>query len=81
MIGVEKRKWVKCDYVNPLLFGEREESTWLPYAIAAGCMSNNHLWQDMGLASRIALSDLIKQNFPTLYEKKYRQHEVEKILL
>ena len=48
---------------------EREESTWLPYAIAAACMGNNHLWQDMGLASRVALSDLIKQNFQTLYEK------------
>ena len=49
--------------------GEREEATWLPYAIAAGCMGNNHLWQDMGLVGREALSDLLQQNFQTLYDK------------
>ncbi|MBI5752993.1 MAG: nitrogen fixation protein NifQ [Hydrogenophilales bacterium] len=48
---------------------EREESTWLPYAIAASCMGRNHLWQDMGLVDRQALSGLLKQNFQSLYDK------------
>ena len=48
---------------------ERDETTWLAYALAAGCMGNNHLWQDMGLTGRQALSDLLRQNFTALHDK------------
>jgi nitrogen fixation protein NifQ len=48
---------------------EREETTWLAYAIAAGCMGGNHLWQDMGLTDRQALSELLSRNFTTLHDK------------
>jgi nitrogen fixation protein NifQ len=47
----------------------REEASWLAYAIAAGCTGGNHLWQDMGLTGRHALSDLLKQNFTALHDK------------
>ncbi len=46
-----------------------EETTWLAYALAMGCMGGNHLWQDMGLTGRQALSDLLRQNFTALFEK------------
>ena len=48
---------------------DRDETTWLAYALAMGCMGSNHLWQDLGLSGRQALSDLLRQNFTTLFEK------------
>lgn len=43
-----------------------QESTWLAYAIATACMGSNHLWQDMGLPNRAALSELIGRYFSSL---------------
>ncbi len=43
------------------------ESVWLAHAIAAGCMGDDHLWQDLGLANRQALSRLLATWFPGLY--------------
>ncbi len=48
---------------------DRDEVTWLAYAIATGCMGSNHLWQDMGLTGRQALSDILRNNFTTLHDK------------
>ncbi|QXP85063.1 nitrogen fixation protein NifQ [Methylococcus sp. Mc7] len=49
--------------------GDAVESRWLAHAIAACCMGDDHLWQDMGLADRKALSDLLAQHFPTLFAR------------
>lgn len=49
--------------------GDSEETTWLAYALAKGCMGGNHLWQDMGLTGRQALSDLLSRNFTALHDK------------
>ena len=43
-----------------------EERAWLCSAIASASMGDNHLWQDMGLPNRNALSELMAQNFPRL---------------
>jgi nitrogen fixation protein NifQ len=48
---------------------DRDEVTWLAYALATGCMGSNHLWQDMGLTGRQALSDILKNNFTALHDK------------
>lgn len=48
---------------------DRDETHWLAYAIAMGCMGGNHLWQDMGLSGRQALSDLLRQNFTALHDQ------------
>jgi nitrogen fixation protein NifQ len=45
------------------------ETVWLACAIAAGCMGQDHLYQDMGLPNRQALSELLKRNFTALFEK------------
>ncbi len=37
--------------------------------MANACMGNNHLWQDMGLASREVLSQLIQKHFHALFIK------------
>ena len=46
-----------------------DESTWLAHALATACMGANHLWQDMGLPNRSALSWLIKHHFTSLAER------------
>ncbi len=37
--------------------------------VAASCLGENHLWEDMGLESREELSELIKRHFRPLFEK------------
>jgi len=37
--------------------------------VADACMGSNHLWQDMQLPNRKALSELMLHYFPTLAEK------------
>ena len=46
-----------------------EQTEWLAYAIASGCMGGNHLYQDMGLPDRQALSDLLNRHFTALFVK------------
>ena len=46
-----------------------EETAWMASIVATGCMGGNHLWQDMGLWSRLDLSNLINNNFPLLAAK------------
>lgn len=46
-----------------------EEVEWLAHAIASACMGGNHLYQDMGLPNRQALSDLLNEHFTALFAK------------
>jgi nitrogen fixation protein NifQ len=46
-----------------------EDGEWLAHAIAAACMDDNHLWQDMGLPDRTALSSLLQEHFRALFDK------------
>jgi nitrogen fixation protein NifQ len=39
------------------------------HLVATACMGNDHLWQDLGLPDRKALSALLCWHFPTLAEK------------
>lgn len=39
---------------------------WVCYTVASAAMGENHLWQDMGLPNRKALSGLLTENFPAL---------------
>ena len=59
---------------------DNEHTMWLAYAIAAGCMGDHHLYQDMGLPTRQALSDLLRQNFTRLYEKNSGNMKWKKFL-
>ncbi|HEX9173204.1 MAG TPA: nitrogen fixation protein NifQ, partial [Telluria sp.] len=45
------------------------QTEWLAYAIASGCMGGNHLYEDMGLPNRQALSDLLNRHFTALFVK------------
>jgi len=48
---------------------DSEETGWLAHTIASACAGQNHLWEDMAMPNREALSQLIKKHFPTLYFK------------
>lgn len=43
-----------------------KETQWIAEILATGCMSANHLWQDLGLWNRSDLSRMIADNFPSL---------------
>ncbi len=60
---------------------EQDESeVWLSKIVAAGCMSSDHLWQDLGLWSRRELSALMARNFPVLAAKNDRDMKWKKFL-
>lgn len=44
-----------------------DECFWVAHAIATASMGGNHLWQDMGLPDRTALSRLIERHFGSLF--------------
>ncbi len=46
--------------------GQHASELWVADIIATACTGADHLWQDLGLASRDELSRLMVVNFPTL---------------
>lgn len=46
--------------------GQHASELWVADIIATACTGADHLWQDLGLASRDELSRLMMVNFPTL---------------
>lgn len=56
------------------------ERRWVADIITAGCMGDNHLWQDLGLFSRTELSHLLRHNFPKLFAENYNNMKWKKFL-
>lgn len=56
-----------------LLWGYRrdddQETFRMARVMAAACAGERHLWEDMGLPDRDALSRLIRRHFPVLFHK------------
>ncbi len=54
--------------IRDLLLGGRRgddiSEEWLAAIVAAGCLGGEHLWRDLGLASRAQLGELLRHNFP-----------------
>jgi nitrogen fixation protein NifQ len=46
--------------------GRDDHEVWLAEILASACAGADHLWQDLGLAQRDELSQLIRHNFPGL---------------
>ena len=59
---------------------DTEATEWLAYAIASGCMGGDHLYRDMGLPDRQALSSLLKKYFPRLHGKNSGNMKWKKFL-
>jgi nitrogen fixation protein NifQ len=47
-------------------YPDRAETGWIAAILVAGCLGEDHLWQDLGLWSRQELSGLIAYNFPAI---------------
>lgn len=48
--------------------------------LVAGCLGDDHLWQDLGLWSRQELSGLIAHNFPAIAARNSRDMKWKKFL-
>lgn len=74
----------EVDDVRELLLDFRrpdsEDATWLASAVAVGCLGDNHLWQDLGLPHRLALSQLLREHFPGLSERNSGDMKWKKFL-
>lgn len=72
-LDIDPARQQEQDEINQLLLlhraGNDISEDWIATIVAAACMGNDHLWQDMGLWSRRELSALMQSNFPSLYEK------------
>lgn len=56
------------------------ESEWLISIIVAACLGSDHLWQDLGLWSRAALSAMLNQYFPALAVRNSKDMKWKKFL-
>ncbi|MDA8328519.1 MAG: nitrogen fixation protein NifQ [Betaproteobacteria bacterium] len=48
---------------------DSQQTKWLAYALASGCMGNDRLYVDMGFPDRSVLSGLLEQHFTALYRR------------
>lgn len=73
----------KEDLVNLLNHYSRPdtpEMAWMIAIIVAGCLGSDHLWQDLGLWSRVQLSAMLQYNFPGLAAKNDKDMKWKKFL-
>jgi nitrogen fixation protein NifQ len=73
----------KQDLINLLKQYSRPqvlEMDWIIGILVAGCLGNDHLWQDLGLWSRTQLSDLLNYNFPELAAKNVHDMKWKKFI-
>jgi nitrogen fixation protein NifQ len=73
----------KEDLVNLLNLYSRPgsfETDWVIAILVAACLGSDHLWQDLGLWSRIQLSELLHYNFPDLAAKNNQDMKWKKFL-
>jgi nitrogen fixation protein NifQ len=73
----------KNDLVNLLKNSSKPgiiEIDWMIGIIVAGCLGNDHLWQDLGFWSRSQLSAMLQYNFPELAAKNNKDMKWKKFL-
>lgn len=63
--------WDEFAELRDLLLSHRKDdesvTRWFAHAVAVCCLGDDHLWQDMGLHDRNALSSLLAFYFPQLF--------------
>jgi nitrogen fixation protein NifQ len=60
--------------------GDKAAETWMTDIVTAGCMGNDHLWQDLGLWKRADLSKLMLDNFAPLAKRNDKDMKWKKFL-
>ncbi len=67
LLNIRRDEW---DDLRGLLVKNRNEqistAIWMAEIVAAACLGGEHLWRDLGLPNRQALSVLLENNFPSL---------------
>lgn len=67
LLDLRRDEWQ--DLVNLFVSFRRhqdESEIWMAHMVAAACMGSEHLWRDLGMASRDQLRHLLTVNFPQL---------------
>lgn len=59
---------------------KRAETQWMVNILVAGCLGEDHLWQDLGLWSRAELSSLISHHFPAIKQANIHDMKWKKFL-
>jgi len=67
------------DHANPQA-GSAAEIATMAHAVAVACLGDNHLWQDLQLASRAELSALMRHWFPALVARNQADMKWKKFL-
>ena len=74
----------ELEELRALLLGHRAgreiSESWIAELVAAACLGNDHLWQDLGLWSRGDLGQLLQANFPALAARNDRDMKWKKFL-
>jgi nitrogen fixation protein NifQ len=60
--------------------GRHASERWLADILIAGCLGDDHLWQDLGLWNRADLSQLMHQNFRPLARRNDKDMKWKKFL-
>jgi len=60
--------------------GADPSESWMALIVATACMGGDHLWQDLGLWSRVDLTKLMADNFPGLSALNNRDMKWKKFL-
>lgn len=67
---VDERRDDELEDLRTLLLYHRAHDSasevWVAEIISVACLAHDHLWQDLGLWQRKDLTDLMRNNFPTL---------------
>jgi nitrogen fixation protein NifQ len=81
---VDAAREAERDDLSALLLAHRagrdDSERWMAEIVACACMGADHLWQDLGLWSRVDLSRLMTHNFPALAAKNSRDMKWKKFL-
>lgn len=70
LLQMRQDEWLEVrDLVLAARAGRSEFEVPLASILAAGCLGGDHLWRDLGLKSRVELSELMSFHFPELAER------------
>lgn len=83
-LGVDPQRLDEIEDLRTLLVthrtGRSDTELLMADIVVAGCLGNDHLWQDLGLWCRADLSKLMKENFAPLAERNDRDMKWKKFL-
>jgi len=79
--GERQSEWQEiCTLLNAHRAQADPSEIWMAYIVATACMASDHLWQDLGLWSRLDLTRLMQSNFPALAQRNNRDMKWKKFL-